>query len=319
MNAAFLDFATVGAAEMDRSPLLSVLPDLRFYETTTPEQVVERIRDAEVVLANKVQLTSSVLEQAPNLRCIGLTATGVDNVDLVAARERGIAVCNVTAYCTQSVVEHVFACLLTLTHSLNQFNQAVRDGAWQASQEFCMLDYPLRELSAMTMGVVGSGNLGSAVMRTAEFFGMQVLVARRAGAPPEEGDGRVDLDELLALADVVSLHCPLNEHTAGLIGTRELSLMKNDAILINTARGGLVDSAALVSALDSGQIGGAAIDVLAVEPPVDGDPLLDYSSPRLYMTPHIAWATREARQNSLNQLAANIAAFLRGERQNRVD
>ena len=182
-----------------------------------------------------------------------------------------------------------------------------------------MLDYPLRELSAMTIGVVGSGNLGSAVMRAAEFFGMQVLIARRAGAPPEEGDGRVDLDELLALADVVSLHCPLNEQTAGLIGARELSLMKSDAILINTARGGLVESAALVSALESGQIGGAAIDVLAVEPPVAGDPLLDYSRPRLYVTPHIAWATREARQSSLNQLAANIAAFLRGERQNRVD
>lgn len=182
-----------------------------------------------------------------------------------------------------------------------------------------MLDFPLRELSAMTMGVVGSGNLGGAVMRTAEFFGMQVLIARRVGAAPQDGDGRVDLDELLACADVVSLHCPLNEQTAGLISARELSLMKNDAILINTARGGLVDSAALVSALDSGQIGGAAIDVLAVEPPVAGDPLLDCASPRLFMTPHIAWGTREARQNSLNQLASNVAAFLRGERQNRVD
>lgn len=318
MNAAFLDFATVGAAELDRSPLLEVLPDLRFYETTTPSQVPERIRDAEVVLLNKVKLGREVLQQAPGLRCIGLTATGVDNVDLAAARDQGIAVCNVTAYCTQSVVEHVFGTLLTLAHSLNRFNAAVREGAWQASEEFCMLDYPLRELSAMTMGIVGSGNLGSAVARAAEFFGMQVVFARRAGAA-EADDGRMPLDELLRKVDVLSLHCPLNADTAGLIGARELSLMKEDAFLINTARGGLVDSAALAAALDKGSIGGAAVDVLAEEPPVNGDPLLDCSSPRLLMTPHIAWATREARQNSLNQLAGNVAAFLRGERQNRVD
>jgi glycerate dehydrogenase len=318
MNAAFLDFATVGAAELDRAPLLKVLPDIRIYETTTPRQVVERIRDAEVVLANKVRLSDEVLQQAPKLRCIGLTATGVDNVDLAAARARGIAVCNVTAYCTQSVTEHVFACLLTLTHSLNQFNAAVRAGAWQESEEFCMLDFPLRELSAMTMGIVGSGNLGNSVARTAEFFGMQVLLARRRGSNAAD-DGRVDLDELLQRADVVSLHCPLNKDTAGLIGERELALMKSDAILINTARGGLVDSAALVTALNAGTIGGAAIDVLPEEPPVNGDPLLDSKHPRLYVTPHIAWGTREARQNSLNQLADNVAAFLRGERKNRVD
>ena len=318
MNATFLDFATIGASELDHTPLLNVLPELRIYETTNPSEVVERIRDAEVILLNKVKLDRAVLQQAPKLRCIGLTATGVDNIDLDAARERGIAVCNVTAYCTQSLVEHVFGTLLTLTHSLNQYNAAVRAGEWQKSAQFCMLDYPLRELSAMTMGIVGSGNLGSAVARTAEFFGMQVLFARRAGAPDAD-DGRMALDELLQTADVVTLHCPLNEQTAGMIGARELSLMKNSALLINTARGGLVDSAALVNALDAGQIAGAAIDVLAEEPPVGGDPLLESANPRLYVTPHIAWATREARQNSLEQLADNVAAFLRGERRNRVD
>lgn len=318
MNAAFLDFATVGADELDRQPLFDVLPDLRIYETTTPDQVVERIRDAEVVLMNKVRLTREIIDEAPKLRCIGLTATGVDNVDLEAARERGIAVCNITAYCTQSVTEHVFAMLLTLSHSLHRFHAAVRAGAWQESEEFCMLDYPLRELSAMTMGIVGYGDLGRSVARAAEFFGMDVLVAQRLGNREPAAD-RVPLDELLGRADVVSLHCPLTDETADLIGTRELGLMKPDAFLINTARGGLVDSAALVAAIWEGRIGGAAIDVLKKEPPVDGDPLLDCDDPRLIVTPHVAWGTREARQNGLNQLAGNVAAFLQGERRNRVD
>lgn len=318
MNATFLDFATLGADELDSTPLLNVLPDLRIYDTTTPSQVVERIRDAEVVLLNKVKLDRAILRQASKLRCIGLTATGVDNIDLDAAREQGIAVCNVTAYCTQSVVEHVFGALLTLTHNLHQYNAAVRTGAWQKSAQFCMLDYPLQELSAMTMGIVGSGNLGSAVARAAEFFGMQVLFARRAGAAGAD-DGRIPFDELLQSADVISLHCPLNDQTAGLIGNRELALMKNSAILINTARGGLVDSSALVSAIDAGQIAGAAVDVLNEEPPSNGDPLLESDNPRLFVTPHIAWATREARQHSVGQLAGNIEAFLRGERRNRID
>ncbi|MDZ7645349.1 MAG: D-2-hydroxyacid dehydrogenase [Woeseiaceae bacterium] len=318
MNAAFLDFATVGAGELDLTPLRNVLPALRVYDTTPPARVVERIVDAEVVLANKVRLTRAVLEQAPRVRFIGLTATGVDNVDIDAARERGIAVCNITAYCTQSVVEHVFGTLLTLTHSLHRFNAAVRGGAWQDSEEFCMLDYPLRELSAMTMGIVGHGDLGGAVAETARHFGMDVLVAQRPGTGPA-GPDRVPLDDLLARADVVSLHCPLTDETANLIGERELSLMKRDAILVNTARGGLVDSAALVAALEAERLGGAAIDVLRQEPPVDGDPLLDCDSPRLFVTPHIAWGTREARQNAIDQLADNVAAFQRGERRNRVD
>ncbi len=317
MRAVFLDFATVGAAELDRGPLLEVLPGMEFFDTTPPGKVVERVRAAEVVLVNKVKLTAAVQAQAQALRFIGLAATGVDNVDLESAKRRGIAVCNIRAYCTQSVTEHVFGTLLTLTHSLHRFNAAVRDGAWQQSSEFCLLDFPLRELSAMTMGIVGYGDLGRSVARSAKHFGMDVLIARRRGQPPAD-DGRTDLDELLSRADVVSLHCPLTEDTRGLIGERELGLMKNDALLINTARGGLVDSAALRAALEAESIGGAAIDVLAEEPPVDGDPLLDCDSPRLFVTPHIAWATREARQTALDQLAAAVAAFQRGESYNRV-
>lgn len=318
MNAAFLDFATVGAADLDTGPLLEVLPELEVYDTTPPGKVIERIAEAEYLLLNKVRIGRDEMAQAPGLRFVGLTATGVDNIDLDAARERGVAVCNIRAYCTQSVVEHVFGVLLNLTHSLGAFQADVAGGAWQRAEEFCLLGHPLRELSAMTIGIVGLGELGGAVARTARHFGMEVLIARRPGTTGS-GDGRVDLDELLGRADVVSLHCPLNDATRNLIGKRELALMKRDAILVNTARGGLVDSAALLESLENGRIGGAAIDVLAKEPPVDGDPLLDARLPNLLVTPHIAWATREARQAALGQLAEAIAAFQRGERMNRVD
>ena len=318
MKAAFLDFATVGADELDLQPLLDVLPDLKLYDTTTPDQVAGRIAACDAVLLNKVRLTRELFAAAPNLKFIGLTATGVDNVDIEAARERGIAVCNIRAYCTQSVVEHVFGVLLNLTHSLAHFQQAVRDGAWQDASEFCLLDFPIRELSAMTLGIVGHGELGQGVARTAKHFGMRVLVAQRPGTN-KLSPGRVPLDELLRQSDVVSLHCPLTPATRQLIGERELALMKQTALLINTARGGLVDSAALVAALENGSIGGAAIDVLPQEPPVHGDPLLDCRHPNLIVTPHIAWGTREARQNALAQLAAAFQAFTRGERLNRVD
>jgi len=317
MKAVFLDFATVSAEELDRSSLEKAMPGIRFFETTTPGQVADRIAGAQAVLLNKVCLDASLLSGATDLRFIGLTATGVDNVDLEAAKKQGIAVCNIRSYCTQSVVEHVFGTLLTLTHSLHRFNAAVREGAWQESEEFCLLGYPLRELSAMTMGIVGYGDLGQAVARTAEHFGIQVLVARRPGTKKKDDD-RTDLDTLLKKADVVSLHCPLTEDTRGLIGEREFGLMKKDAILVNTARGALVDSAALAAAIREERIGGAAIDVLAQEPPVDGDPLLDCDSPRLFVTPHIAWGTREARQTALDQLAAAWIAFERGEEYNRV-
>ena len=206
------------------------------------------------------------------MRFIGLTATGVDNVDLHAAEDKGVAVCNVRAYCTNSVVEHVFAVLLQMTHSIGLYNRSVRAGDWQNATDFCMLGFPLRELSAMTIGLIGYGELGTGVARIAEAFGMQVRIARRIGQKEVAGDGRVDLDDLLRECDAISLHCPLTEETRGLIGERELGLMKSNAVLVNTARGGLVDSAALVTALTDGTIAAAAVDVLSQEPPVDGDP-----------------------------------------------
>jgi glycerate dehydrogenase len=316
MKAVFLDFATMGP-DLDVASLQALLPELELFDVTNDDQIAERIQDAVFVLTNKVRLTGDLLKGCPKLKFIGLTATGTDNVDLVAAKQGGIAVCNIRAYCTQSIAEHVFGCILNLTHSLDRYNNTVRRGEWQKSADFCLLTHPIRELSAMTLGIVGYGNLGQGVSNVAKAFGMEVIVSARPGADPID-DGRVAFTDLLRRADVISLHCPLTEGTVGLFGEEEFRVMKSDAILINTARGGLVDSAALVSALRSGDIAAAAIDVLPQEPPVEGDPLLEYDGPNLRITPHIAWGSNEARQAAIEQLAATISAFRNSEELNRV-
>ncbi len=317
MKAAFLDFATVGSDELDDSPLRRLTDEFEVFDNTATEDIVARIDGVEFVYVNKIRMTREIIEGAKKLKFIGLVATGVDNVDLDAATENGVAVCNIRAYCTNSVVEHVFAMLLSLSHSLGLYHQSVRRGDWANAVNFCMLGYPLRELAGKRLGIVGYGELGRGVARVADAFGMNVLVSNRPGSD-EAVAGRMDFEEVLQTSDVLSLHCPLTEDTAGLIGKAELERMKSSAILINTARGGLVDSAALVAALANGTIAAAGIDVLSQEPPVDGDPLLDYGGDNLIITPHIAWATVEARQNAINEVAANVAAFLAGERRNRV-
>jgi len=318
MKAVFLDFATMGADALDPSPLFAVAPDLKVFDATEYHQIAQRIRDVEYVFTNKVKFDRQILDGARSLKFIGVTATGTDNIDLEHAGSLGIAVCNIRAYCTRSVVEHVFAVMLNLTHSLRRYDRSVRHGEWQQARNFCLLDYPIRELSAMTLGIVGYGELGKGVAELARQFGMSVVIARRRGTTAQDGDGRVSFAELLAESDVISLHCPLTEQTVGLFGEQQFQAMKSDAILINTARGALVNTAQLVAALKCGEIGGAAIDVLPQEPPVDGDALLDYADDRLIVTPHIAWATEEARQNALDQLAGNVRAFLNGEKKNRV-
>ncbi len=318
MKAVFLDFATMGPDDLDPSPLTDLLPDLTFFDETPEELTAERVKDAEFVFTNKIRFNDETLGGAKSLRFIGLTATGTDNVDLSGADKYGIAVCNIRAYCTQSVVEHVFAVLLNFTHHISRYAEIVQNGEWQESDEFCMLKYPIRELSGMTLGIVGHGVLGRGVAEFAREFGMTVLIARRPGISVKHDDGRTDFRELLGCADVITLHCPLSDDTKNLFGEEEFRLMKPDAILINTARGGLIDSAALAAALGNGEIGAAAIDVLPNEPPADGNPLLDYDGSNLIITPHVAWATKEARQNAINELAANVAAFLQGEKRNRV-
>ncbi len=318
MQAVFLDYATVRSGCVSVGPLEAVVSSLTLHDHTRPEQVADRVGDADIVIINKVQMTREVIAACGQLKFIGLVATGVDNVDLVAAKDHDVAVCNIRAYCTNSVVEHVFAVLLRMTHSIESYHQRVRAGAWQDAKSFCMLDFPLRELSAMTLGIVGYGELGRAVHKMANAFGMQVRIARRAATPARANDGRLDLAVLLGSCDVITLHCPLTAATRNLIDARALSLMQPDALLINTARGGLVDSQALVDALAARRIGGAAIDVLTQEPPVDGDALLDYEGANLIVTPHVAWATDEARQNAVNEVAANVRSFLEGSERNRV-
>lgn len=316
MKAVFLDFATMGP-DLDLDALRSIVGELVIFDVTDAAEVADRIADADIVYTNKIRLTRDLLQRAGKLRFIGLTATGTDNIDLDSAKRHGIAVSNIRAYCTQSVVEHVFGVLLTLSHSLSRYHASVRAGDWQRSDDFCPLLHPVRELSAMTLGIVGHGDLGRGVARIAHEFGMRVLVSARAGSNVI-GEGRVSFEQLLAESDVISLHCPLNDATRNLFDAHAFRRMKQDAVLINTARGGLVDSAALVHALANGDIGAAAIDVLPDEPPVSGDPLLEYKGSNLIVTPHIAWATNEARQNAIDELAANTRAFVDGQERNRV-
>ena len=317
MKAVMLDWATMGP-DLDTSELRALLPELEFYDDTEDDQIAERIAGVEIVLGNKMLMCESLFAGAPEMRFIGLTATGTDNVDLDAARRHGVAVANIRAYCSQSVAEHVFACVLHFAHSIGDYAKDVRAGEWQRADVFCLLTHPIVELSSMTLGIVGYGELGRSVARIAGAFNMDVIVAARpgTGAVPE---GRVSMDELLARSDVISLHCPLNDATRGLFGEAEFRAMKSSSVLINTARGGLVDSAALAAALRRGEIAAAAVDVLPSEPPADGDPLLDYEADNLLVTPHIAWGTLTARQNAVDELTANIAAFLNGESRNRVD
>jgi glycerate dehydrogenase len=211
----------------------------------------------------------------------------------------------------------VFGVMLMLTHSLGRYDKSVRDGEWQQADDFCMLTHPVRELSAMTFGIVGYGELGRGVARIAKAFGMKVLVSSRPGSN-EQSDERIPFEDVLQQADAISLHCPLNEKTRHLFDADAFRQMKKGAFLINTARGALIDSTALVDALQSGQLAGAGIDVLAMEPPVQGDPLLDYAGDNLIVTPHVAWATDEARQNAIDELAANVEAFLAGKERNRM-
>ena len=317
MRGVFLDLGTVSNCDLGTAALSATLPGLVIHEQTPQEQVAGRIAGCEVVLLNKCRITRELMAANPQLKLVALTATGVDNVDVAAAREHGIAVANLRDYCTPSVVQHVFATVLSLTHHLPQYDRFARCGEWGRAGQFSVFPFPIRELQGRVMGIVGYGALGRGVARVAEAFGMQVRVANRRGG--ERHTGRVDLDDLLRAADVLSLHCPLTPATRGMIGRNELAAMKPGAVLVNTARGALVDSAALADALREGRIGGAAIDVLEQEPPVDGNPLLDPSIPNLIVTPHIAWAARESRQRCLDELAANVRAFLSGERRNRVD
>jgi len=318
MKAVFLDFDTLGPDELDIAGLQSVLPGIELYAATPVDKIAERIRAANIVIVNKTPLSGELLAQASDLQLVCLAATGSDNVDLVSAREYGIKVCNIRDYCTPSVVQHVFALILELTQRLTSYRGLIDRGAWQLSEQFCMLDFSGRELQGKTLGVVGTGTLGRAVANVAAAFGMQVVAAQLPHRQPADGEliPRLEWRAFLQSCDVISLHCPLTVSTEKLIDKEALELIRYDALLINTARGGLIDSAALLSCLDAGELGGAGIDVLPEEPPVNDDPLLSKRLPNLIVTPHIAWAAKESRQRALDEIVENVRAFQAGSERN---
>jgi glycerate dehydrogenase len=305
----FLDRATLGVPL--RRPEFA--HDYHDYDATRPDQVVARLRDATIAINNKVPLREAALALLPNLRLIALAATGSDCVDKDFCRAHGITVCNIRDYATDTVPEHVLALMFALKRSLVAYDRDIRRGKWQTVGQFCYFDHPIGQVAGSTLGIIGYGALGRALATRAKALGMNVLVHTRSG-----GDGAVDLDTLLSQSDVVSLHCPLTDATRNLIGTREFALMKPEAILINTARGGLVDEAALAQALTSGCIAGAGIDVLTEEPPVNGNILLDLDLSNLIVTPHVAWASRPAMESLAEQLTGNIEAFVAGRPRNVV-
>jgi glycerate dehydrogenase len=315
VKAVFLDFDTVSNGDLDVSALSAAVDDLALCESDDAK-TAERIRAVEIVLLNRVELSRELIRGAPKLKLVAVAGTGTNNIDVVAAREMGVAVCNVRGYCTSSVVQHVWGLILSLTQHVSDYARLVGNGSWNQNEVPTGFSHPIRELDGRIFGVVGWGELGRGAARVAEAFGMRVVIANRRGESPRPD--RVDLEQLLAMSDIVSLHCPLNDSTRNLIGARELELMKPDALLINTARGALVDGRALSLALRAGRLGGAGLDVLPQEPPRDDDPLLDPDIPNLLVTPHVAWAAREARQRCLDEMAANIRDFATGGRRSRV-
>ena len=317
MHGVFLDLDTVSReGDVDLAPLRKVLTQMRTFAATPAEQVASRVADAEVVITNKVKLGAATIAQLPRVRLVCVAATGTNNIDLEAAHARGIAVANVPAYSTLSVVQQVFAFVLALTQHLKEYETLLQQGAWRRAPQFTLLDYPIRELAGKTFGILGYGDIGRAVARVAEALGMQVVIAARNSA--DTRPGRLPLAQLLPQVDVLSIHVPLLPETRNLIGAGELARMKHDALLINCARGGIVDEPALAEALRAHRLGGAGVDVLSEEPPVHGNPLLAPGIPNLIVTPHTAWATREARQRVINEMALNIDAFAKGGKRNRV-
>ena len=308
---------------LDRDTLVNRPFDFNFphtlssYGTTEAHETLERILGADIVITNKVVISAQAFAENPQLKLVAVTATGVNNVDVEAAKQNGTAVCNIRAYGNESVAEHAFMMMITLMRNLPAYQRDVAAGLWENSPFFCHLGAPMRDLNGKTLAIFGRGNIGKTLATYAQAFKMNVVFAEHKNAQSVR-DGYVSFDEAIRSADVVSLNCPLTPQTANMIGEAELQQMKPRAILINCGRGGLVDEAALVAALKYGQIGGAGFDVLTQEPPRDGNPLLKARLPNLIVTPHIAWASQEAANRLFDILLDNINRFVAGNPQNLV-
>lgn len=305
-NAVFLDRGSIDTGDIDFSSLQKALANWQFFDATQPNELAERIASADVLISNKVLIDKASIAKAKNLKLICIAATGTNNVDLLAAREAGIKVCNVPGYASASVTQHTFTLILALAGKLAEYQRAVRNGDWSRARSFCLLDYPVIELQGKNIGIMGYGDIGQGVSSLAKSLGMNVLVSARKGQQP--GVGRTAFDKVLRESDVLTLHCPLTDETRGMIGAAELALMKPSALLINTARGGLVDEIALLNALQEHRLGGAGLDVLCEEPPSLEHPLLNAKLSHLICTPHMAWGSRESRQRLVEEISKNIQA-----------
>lgn len=311
MKAVFLDYESLDQHDLDLSALEASFDALSLYPSTSQAQLLERVQYADVIMSNKVIVDAVTIQQCPNLKLILISATGTNNIDLVQARAQGIVVCNCQGYGTSAVAQHTLTLMLALATSLLQYDRAVQQGQWNKSPIFCLLDFPIVELEGKTLGVLGYGELGQAVAKLAEAFGMKVLVGSLPNRPSDSS--RIPFTALLPQVDFLSLHCPLTEDTRDLIDAKAFDAMKPSAFLINCARGGIVNEADLADALVQGKIAGAATDVLTVEPPKEGNVLLDSHLPNLIVTPHSAWGSVDARQRIVQQMVDNVAAFKAGQ------
>ena len=307
----FLDFATISPRDLDLCALKESVSEWTFFDTTELAEIEARVEDAEVLVTNKVPIDEYTLQKTPKLKLIVVAATGYEHIDLEACRRQGIRVCNVKNYSTASVVQHTFALIFALNTGLIKYHQRVVRGAWQNSLLFCLTDFPIHDVEGKTLGVIGYGSIGRAIATAASSFGMEVIVAQRSGTSGASDSKvtRLDLSTLLERSDIVSLHCPKTSETLNIIDAHALSLMKKDALLINTARGGLINERDLAQALKERSIGGAGIDVLSTEPPEENNPLLAEPLPNLIITPHIAWASNSSRQRLVNRIAEIIKNF----------
>lgn len=313
-NIVFLDRDTLAPQIRLRRPAFA--HDYAEYPRTRPEQVVERLAGATIAITNKVRLGAEVLEQLPDLKLVAVAATGSDCVDKAACKRLGIAVCNIRGYAVNTVPEHTFALILALRRNIVAYRADVLAGEWQKADQFCFFNHPIRDLAGSRLGVIGEGVLGQRVAELGRAFGMDVVIAAHKG---RSGMGRLytPWDEVIATSDVISVHSPLTEASRGMIAMPEFRAMQRKPLLVNTSRGGLVDEAALVQALDEGLIAGAGFDVTTSEPPPLDNPLLQIAGrPNVILTPHVAWASDEAQQALADQLIDNIEAFVAGKPRN---
>ncbi|QGX39965.1 2-hydroxyacid dehydrogenase [Permianibacter aggregans] len=310
MRAVFLDAATMRMQDLDSRKLEAACTELHQYESSRKSELEQRLKHAEIVISNKVRLDADTMKAAKHLKLICVAATGTNNVDLAAAKEQGITVCNAQGYSTESVAQHTFTLMLMLATQLHRYVSEVKQGLWQKSEMFCRLDHPIIELHGKTLGIIGYGTIGKRVAEIGKAFGMNILVGRIPGR--EGNDEHIELKDLLPRSDVISIHCPLSDLSRDLINDQKLNLMKKSAWLINVARGGIVNEQHLHTALVQHKIAGAALDVLSEEPPSDEHPLLRTELPNLLISPHNAWASQTARQTLLDQIAENIRAFEKG-------